>query len=96
MMLKGMQMFFLTSWMQMKNGLFQVEEVTTVESLTIVDVKCLWDDIKQVGREVGDERKRGEEEVGRGVRNKILIDTHGAIRHFAFAWTLFLLRSQHV
>lgn len=46
MMLKGMQMFFLTSWMQMKNGMFQVEEVATVESLTIIDVKCLWDEIK--------------------------------------------------
>eukprot|EP00026_Physarum_polycephalum_P001270 Phypoly_transcript_01271.p1 GENE.Phypoly_transcript_01271~~Phypoly_transcript_01271.p1 ORF type:complete len:1152 (+),score=159.17 Phypoly_transcript_01271:41-3496(+) len=46
MMLQGMQMFFLTSWMQMKNGMFQVEEVTTVESLTVIDIKCLWDEIR--------------------------------------------------
>jgi hypothetical protein len=50
MMLKTMQMFFLNSWMQKKNGIFQVEEVSTIETLTIGDIRCLWHSIKQVKR----------------------------------------------
>ena len=71
MMLKGMQMFFLTSWMQMKNGMFQVEEVTTTESLTIMDIKSLWDEIKQVReREKGERRDGREREERRERREK--------------------------
>ena len=71
MMLKGMQMFFLTSWMQMKNGMFQVEEVTTTESLTIMDIKSLWDEIKQVReREKGERRDGREREERREEREK--------------------------
>jgi len=46
-LLLSIRMFFLTSWMQQRNGIFYVDMVGSLEASTILDIKCLWQDLKK-------------------------------------------------
>jgi ankyrin repeat protein len=46
-LLLSIRMFFLTSWMQKKSGIFYVDIVGSLETSTILDIKCLWQDLKK-------------------------------------------------
>lgn len=46
-LLMSIRLFFMTSWMHVKNGVCHVDMVGSLESTTILDVKCLWQDLRK-------------------------------------------------
>jgi len=46
-LLLSIRIFFLTSWMHKRNNFFLVDVAGSLETSTVLDIKCLWQDLKK-------------------------------------------------